>query len=120
MDNKKNNKINQIIIYTKENKINSIKIIINNNKKEKKRLIFQKGNSILKSQSYFILNIILSFMNIFIILCEFNQENILSKLSEVTLKVTGIGKIKLFSDYFFGQYNNCKIYINNTFFPCKK
>ena len=69
---------------------------------------------------YFIFHLIISFMNMYFLICEYNKETILSKLSEVSLKIKGIGNVKLFSDEFFRKYNNCEIYLNDTFFDIKK
>ena len=56
---------------------------------------------------------IISFINYTLILSGFNKRNILFELSEITLKTNGIGIIKIFSDNFFKDYNQCDIYINN-------
>ena len=60
-----------------------------------------------------------SLINIYFLICENNKENILSKLSEVKLKIKENGNIKLFSDDFLRKYNHCDIYINGTFFNTK-
>ena len=57
--------------------------------------------------------LLLEFVYIF---CVYEKGNILSKLSEVRIKVNGTGEIKLFSDNFFRKYKNCEIYLNDTFF----
>ena len=56
---------------------------------------------------------IIIFINYAIILCEFNNRNLLFKLSEVTLKTNITGTIRILSLSFFQKYRPCKIYINN-------
>ena len=56
---------------------------------------------------------IMIFINYTIILCEFNNRNLLFKLSEVTLKTNITGTIRILSRSFFERYRPCKIYIND-------
>ena len=136
----KNNLKNRTI---KRKKINSsetiqIKNILNNSKENDKRVIYHSGKNKIKMnhnkiafqdenkiyinnckikfrEFHILINMIVSFMNFYVLSCEYNNKNILSKLSEVTLKVNETGSIKLFSDDFFRNYNNCEIYLNDTF-----
>ena len=55
---------------------------------------------------------IIIFINYTIILCEFNNRNLLFKLSEVTLKTNITGTIRILSLSFFQKYRPYKIYIN--------
>ena len=110
-----------------------IKILLYNNKKKKgvayqsrndmikmyynKIIILDRKSNInilLKFQAYFLFYWIVSLLNMFYILCEFNQGNNLSKLSEIILKVKGTGNIKLFSDDFYQIYNSFNINFNDT------
>ena len=61
---------------------------------------------------YEFLRFIISFINFFSLFVKLNQKKILFKLSEITLKVKGVGNIKILSDSFFQRYNQCEIYIN--------
>ena len=72
--------------------------------------------SIKLRQLYVLFNIIIFFMKIASSFCDYNSENISSELSEVTLKVnvTKTNMFKLFSDYFFGKYSHCEIYLNDS------
>ena len=52
---------------------------------------------IIKSKKiYSLINVMVSLINIYFLICENNKENILSKLSEVKLKIKEKGNIKLF------------------------
>ena len=55
-------------------------------------------------------------MNQYLLSCEYNKENILSNISEVTIMINVTSNIKILSDYFFQKYNNCKIYLNDSLF----
>ncbi len=59
-------------------------------------------------------------MNIYFLSCKHYKEKILLKFSEVTLKINGTGNIKLFSDYFFQNYQDFEIYLNDTVSDIKK
>ncbi len=65
----------------------------------------------LKSSTKEIIYTIILIINFFSLFAKLNQ-NILLNLTEVTLKVKGVGYIKILSDYFFQRYNQCEIYIN--------
>ena len=65
----------------------------------------------LKSSTKEIIYTIILIINFFSLFAKLNQ-NILFNLTEVTLKVKGVGNIKILSDYFFQRYNQCEIYIN--------
>ena len=114
---KANNKKEEDKIFIYQSSINKIKpeYDINSNKERKKL----NNNKLLKAQSYFIiklrklfllLNIIITYMNFYALLCEYNQGSISSRLSEITLKINLSENIKLFSQ----KYNHFEIYFNNT------
>ena len=62
----------------------------------------------------------LSFANLYFLAYGINKENILLKLAEVKLVIAGTGNIKLFSDNFLKAYNDCEIYLNDSFLDIKK
>ena len=75
-----------------------------------------KINTFLKNKIqkfYIFLRCIISLINFFSFYSNMNKENILLKLTEVTLKVKGTGNIKILSDSFFQKYNQCEVYIND-------
>ena len=85
-------------------------------------------NNLSKTQSYFNIKIrklyfflymIVSFINLYLLTCKISNENIQSKLTEVTLKVKGSGNIKLFSDVFLRKYNHCEVYLNDSLIGTK-
>ena len=55
-------------------------------------------------------------MNQYLLSCEYNKENILSNISEVTIMINVTSNIKILSDYFFQKYNHCEIYLNDSLF----
>ena len=57
---------------------------------------------------FFLLIIYLSLFN------KCNQENILFKISEVTLKIKGAGNIRILSSEFFKNYTASEIYLNDS------
>ena len=116
-------KIRKIILKEKEEKF-----IFHNDKNQnrKKTILNNLSESQIQSyykikykKLYFLLNLIVSFINICFFSCENSNEKILSKLSEVSLMINGNGNIKLFSDEFLRKYNHCDIYVNDIFFDKK-
>ena len=79
------------------------------------KVVYQKlkNNKTNKSLLNFmnIINIIfIIFFGSFINFIKCNRRNILSKISEVTLKIEGTGNINIFADdFYFGEY---EVYIN--------
>ena len=92
-----------------ENKIN----MIQNKNEFGNKVIFLLKKNLLKNN--FMIFIILLIKFIFII-SKFNQDNFLFQSSEVTLKIKGKqkGNTKIISDNFFGIYNKCNIFLNDT------
>ena len=78
----------------------------------KKPYIYTFKNNFRKYNT--LIYMIVSFMNLYVIISEYNKENIIFKSSEVILKVNETGNIKLFSNEFLKQYKNFEIYINDT------
>ena len=108
--------INIIKIYYDKNAYQNIKKNLSNNLLE-----FQSYYKIKFKKLYLLLNLIVFFINTSSFLNECRQKKLLSKLSEVTLNISGKGNIKLFSDNFFQRYNHCEIYsINDTILDINK
>ena len=100
------------------NKINvhySFFELINKKYTNNKKLLLLTLTKFFNSRKYFsfLRLYIISFINYTLILSGFNKRNILFELSEITLKTNGTRIIKIFSDNFFKDYNQCDIYINN-------
>ena len=110
-----------------KNKKNSKEKVNNNNNqkllKRNKKYLKSKNFLIYQYQSKFVFNFItyfsliklfiIIFMNLSLIICQFNKRNILFQLSEVTLKINETGTIQILSDEFFQKFNPSAIYIND-------
>ena len=81
------------------------------------KIIIEKTKFYINLKTYSSLLILYIIMLInyksFLCKCEYAKRNALSKLSEITLKTYGTGPIKIFSDSFFKNYNQCQVYIND-------
>ena len=106
MEYKKIENLREIEMKKKAPNSNQKKKISIKNLKYSKKIISYKNK-----QLYELLRIIISSIYFTLIFTKSNQ-NILFNLTEVTLKVKGVGYIKILSDYFFQRYNQCEIYIN--------
>ena len=111
--------INHYMEYRKRENTREIKIIkmkLNLNRKKQlsdeslkysKNIIlykYKKLNEFLK-----IIILLINFISLFV---KLNQKKLIFNLTEIILKVKGVGNIKILSDYFFQRYNQCEIYIN--------
>ena len=63
---------------------------------------------------YFLLQIIISFINHFLPFFESKSNKLLFKLSDITVAIKEKGNIKIFSDDFFRKYKPIKILINDN------
>ena len=98
-------------------KVPQIKLIFKIKPKDIKKPPYKKNH--LRTNSYFLNKfkiyyeiLILLLINLSLNFVKLNQEKIIFKLSEITLKVKGTDYIKILSDSFFQKYNQCEIYIN--------
>ena len=100
---------NKLRNNSKEIEIIQMKLKSNQKSHNKKTIVTNLKSS---TKEIIIIYTIILIINFFSLFAKLNQ-NILFNLTEVTLKVKGVGNIKILSDYFFQRYNQCEIYIND-------